>query len=98
MSDLKKSKAAEETVSETRKSHGKMTLKQIAAWIAIVLLVGMYVFTLICSIINSPLAEQMFHATLYCTFFIPVIAWVFIMTVKLVKGNGDDIENRDQKK
>ncbi|MGN0294364.1 MAG: hypothetical protein ACI4D3_10230 [Lachnospiraceae bacterium] len=80
-----------------RKKGRKMTFRQIIAWIAIILLVGIYVVTLICSLIDSPLAEQMFHASLYCTFFIPVMSWVFIMTVKLVKGNaGDETHNEDR--
>lgn len=80
------------------KPHRKngITLKQILAWIAIVLLVGMYVLTLVFSMIDSPLAQQMFHASLYCTVFIPVIAWVFLMTVRLVKGSGHEESDEEQ--
>lgn len=75
----------------------KLSFKQILAWIAIILLVGMYVVTLIFSMIDSPLAKQMFYASLYCTFFIPVMSWVFLMTVKLVKGRGEDAEEEKNK-
>lgn len=68
---------------------GQISLKQILAWIAIIFLVGMYVLTLVCSLLDSSLAQQMFRASLFCTVFIPVISWVFIMTVNLVKGSGE---------
>lgn len=72
--------------------------KRILAWIAIILLLGMYVMTFIFSLLDSSLAQQLFHASLYCTVFIPVIAWVFIMVTKLVKGRGNDKdENPDEK-
>lgn len=95
MSDLKTAKNAGEKTYEAESSgtaagRRKVTFRQIIAWIAIILLAGIYVVTLICSLIDSPLAEQMFHASLYCTFFIPVMSWVFIMTVKLVKGSGNE--------
>lgn len=67
----------------------KLSWKQILAWIAIIFLIGMYVVTLVLSLMQSPFARQMFHAALYCTVFIPVMAWVFLMTVKLVKGRGE---------
>lgn len=74
----------------------KMPFKRIVAWIAIVLLVGMYVITLVFSLIDSPLARQLFHASLYCTVFIPVISWVFIMVLNLVKGQGSNTENNNK--
>ena len=106
MSDLKTGKKTGEKVSEVQSSETgfsetagnrrKMTFRQIIAWIAIIMLAGIYVMTLICSFIDSPLAEQMFHASLYCTFFIPVMSWVFIMTVKLVKGNGNETGEKQE--
>lgn len=68
----------------------KVTLKQILAWAAIILLAAMYVITFICSLINSPFATQMFQASLFCTFFIPVMVWVFILTIKLVKKDTEE--------
>ena len=101
MSDLKSGKKPGNDMDEMSSYQGekrrKVTFRQIIAWIAIILLVGMYVVTLVCSIIDSPLAEQMFHASLYCTFFVPVISWVFLMTVKLVKGSGkNDLYEEDK--
>lgn len=99
MSDLKNLKSDKGNAESFANASGgsrKITFRQIIAWIAILLLVGMYVLTLMFSLMDSPLAQQMFHASLYCTVFIPVISWVFIMTVKLVKGNGND-ESDDEK-
>lgn len=96
MSDLKTGNRTEEKASGTDTGRRKVTFRQIIAWIAIILLAGIYVVTLICSLIDSPLAEQMFHASLYCTFFIPVMSWVFLMTVKLVKGNRNETDERQE--
>lgn len=93
MSDYRKDRRMQKQSSGRRKN---MTFRRILAWIAIILLAGMYVLTLIFSLIDSPLARQLFHASLYCTVFIPVISWVFLMVVKLVKGQGNDREeNQD---
>ena len=73
---------------------GKKTFHRILAWIAIIFLVAMYVLTLVFSIMDSPLAEQLFRASLYCTVFIPVISWVFIMVVKLLKNWNEDSDKK----
>lgn len=78
-------------------SKKKMSRKQVLAWTAIILLVGIYVVALVFSLIDSPFAQQMFHAALYCTFIIPIMCWVFLMTVKLVKGKGYEKEDKESK-
>lgn len=94
MSD-RKNNSMEKQIPERRK---KMTLKRILAWVAMILLVGIYVLTLIFSLIDSPLAKQLFNASLYCTVFIPIISWVFLMVVKLVKGRGNDHDEKREEK
>lgn len=66
------------------------TLKQVFAWIGIGILVGLYVFTLILSLVDSPMAQQMFYASLFSTFFVPIMIWIFIMTVQWVRGSAAD--------
>lgn len=60
-----------------------MNLKRILASAAIILLLGLYVVTLICAIIKTPFAYQLFRACLYGTFVIPVILYGFMIAVKI---------------
>lgn len=73
------------------------TLKQVFAWIGIGILVGLYVFTLILSLVESPLAQQMFYASLYSTFFVPIMIWIFIMTVQWVRGKAVEDTDTNEK-
>ncbi len=50
-----------------------MGMKRILAWIAIILLVMLYVATLICALINSPLSMRLFGASVALTILIPVL-------------------------
>ncbi|KIR03333.1 hypothetical protein P261_02148 [Lachnospiraceae bacterium TWA4] len=68
----------------------KKTLKRILAWIGIALLVGMYVLTLISSLFHSPFATQLFYASLYATFVVPVILYVGISAVNYLKKDDSD--------
>lgn len=73
-------------------------IRQLLAWIAILALVGLYVATLIFSLIGSPFAQKMFQASLLCTFVIPIIIWLCMMALKWSEDssitiNPDDEEN-----
>ena len=65
-------------------------LQRILAWIAIGILLALYAASFICAMIDSPFAQQMFHACIYCTIFVPIISWVFIMTIKMVKDRQEE--------
>lgn len=56
----------------------KMTPKQIAAIVCIVLLVGLYVVTLIAAIFGRPGTRSLFGLCLMATFVIPLITWIYI--------------------
>ena len=60
--------------------------KRILAIIGIVILVGMYVTTLIASIIQTEFAQSLFFASLYCTFIVPVVIYGYELIYKVVKG------------
>ncbi len=56
----------------------KYTKKQrILAIIGIVLLVGLYIAALIASFFKSPTAQGFLYSALFCTFFIPVLIYLF---------------------
>ena len=76
-------------------------IRQLLAWIAILALVGLYVATLIFSLIGSPFAQKMFQASLLCTFVIPIIIWLCMMALKWSEDrsitiNPDDEENPEK--
>lgn len=67
-----------------------MKLRRILAAAGICLLLGLYVTTLICAIIQTPFTHQLFQASLYGTFVIPVILYAFMIAIKI---SGKDKKN-----
>jgi hypothetical protein len=67
-------------------------LKQILAWVGIVILVGMYLLTLVSSLFHTTFATQLFYASLYATFFVPVVLYVGMLVVNYLKRDDDDSE------
>lgn len=59
----------------------KWTAKRVVAWIAIVLLVGMYVVTLIAALLSSPGAGDLFRFCLGMTIAVPIFAWILIYAI-----------------
>lgn len=64
----------------------KMTVKRVAAWIAIVLLLALYLVTLILALLNSPATNNLFMVSLVCTILVPVMCWIFIWIYGQVTG------------
>ena len=56
-------------------------LQRALAIIAIALLVGMYLLTLVFALLSSPVADRMFRACLGLTIFVPLAAWITIWAV-----------------
>ena len=56
-----------------------MTAKRILAMAGIVILVLLYVVTLISALIGTEFARSLFYASLFSTFFVPVMIWVFLL-------------------
>ena len=65
--------------------NNKWTAKRILAIVAIVLLVGMYVASLVLAIIHSEIALTFLKITLGSTIAIPVIIYFIIMFMKLAQ-------------
>ena len=53
-------------------------IKQILAILCAVILVGMYVITFIMAILDSSQKMFMFKGCIACTFFVPVVAYIYI--------------------
>lgn len=56
----------------------KMTVKRVAALLAVILLAALYVLTLIAAVFDTTAAGSLFRICLICTVAIPLLAWVFI--------------------
>ena len=59
-------------------------VRQIAAIIGIILLVGMYVVAIIAAMGKSENAQAIFKLALYCTFVVPVIIYLMQLVYKLI--------------
>ena len=62
-----------------------MSMKKIFAWIAIVLLVLLYVATLICALINSPFSMRLFAASVALTILIPILIFGYRLIKKVLE-------------
>ena len=67
------------------KKDKKISPKQIAAMICVVLLVGMYVATLIVALLDFPGRDRLFQACLVATIGLPILLWIYIWLYKQVK-------------
>ncbi|MCM1122355.1 MAG: hypothetical protein NC416_07220 [Eubacterium sp.] len=56
----------------------KMTPKQIAALVCVVLLVAMYVITLIVAFLDMTGSGQLFAGCLAVTVALPILCWIFV--------------------
>ena len=73
-----------------QKNEKKITPKQIAAIVCIVLLVGMYVATLIVALLDFPGADRLFQACLVATIGLPILLWIYIWLYKKVKEKKEE--------
>lgn len=57
------------------------TARRIVAWIAILLLAGMYIVTFIAALLSSPSASGLFRFCLGMTIAVPIAAWLLIYAI-----------------
>lgn len=69
--------------------------KRILAMIGVILLIGLYLSTLFCALFAKENLMSLLMASIYATFVIPVLIWVYTFIYKLVKKDGDDEKNED---
>ena len=75
-----------------QKNEKKITPKQIAAIVCIVLLVGMYVATLIVALLDFPGADRLFQACLVATIGLPILLWIYIWLYQQIKKRKEEQE------
>lgn len=59
-------------------------VKRIAAIVGIVLIVSMYLVTLVSSFFINKYTKELFYASLFSTFVVPVMIYAYMMIYKLV--------------
>lgn len=64
----------------------KLTVKQIAAWIGIIVLVAMYVVLLIEAILGRPGTQNVFFACVGATIAVPIVLWLFLWAYSSITG------------
>jgi fucose permease len=65
-------------------------IKQILALLGVILLVGLYVATLVCAVLDRSETMSMFRASLFATVVVPVLLWIYIFIYRLITKNDRD--------
>lgn len=76
--------------NQQKKSNGKTTLKQIAALVCVVLLVGMYIGAFIVACLDPGDSGRLFAGCLVATIGIPILLWLLIWSFELMKKRQAD--------
>lgn len=63
--------------------------KRILAIIAIVVLVGCYITTLIAALIGSDATQGLFMASLFCSIGLPIILYGYMLLFKYLKSKSE---------
>ena len=74
------------------KKDKKISPKQVAAMICVVLLVGMYVATLIVALLDFPGWDSLFQACLVATIGLPILLWIYIWLYQQIKERKEEKE------
>lgn len=74
-----------------------MKLRRFFAIAGIVILAGMYIATLIFSLLQGEMAAALFRASLICTIVIPVFIYIYTMIFKNMKNKRDSYKADDAK-
>lgn len=62
-----------------------MNYKRIMAIAAVVLLLALYASTIVFSLMDSPLAESLLLASLFCTIVLPAVLYGYSLLIKFSK-------------
>lgn len=69
-------------------------MKQIAAWIGIIILVGMYLITFFLGILGNESTKDMLMASIACTVIIPVLFYAMLLIARVLGGKNDKDDSR----
>ncbi len=66
-------------------------IKRIAAWIGLILIAGMYAFSIYCAITCKPNTREIFLASVMLTVAVPTVIYIIGMFARLSKRNPIEI-------
>lgn len=73
----------------------KTTLKQIAALVCVVLLVGMYIGAFIVACLDLGDSGRLFAGCLVATIGMPILLWLLIWSIELMKKSSPDSDDSE---
>lgn len=74
----------------TEKQHKKITPKQIAALVCVILLVGMYIGAFVVACLDLGDSGRLFAGCLVATIGMPILLWLLIWSIDLMKKRQAD--------
>ena len=77
----------------TEKQRKKLTPKQIAALVCVVLLVGMYIGAFVVACLDLGDSGRLFAGCLVATIGMPILLWLLIWSLDLMKKSSQDSEH-----
>ncbi len=72
-------------------------IKRIAALIGVVLLVGIYLTTLVCALIQSEFTQSMLMFSVFGTFFVPIVIFAMNLMTRVLSGKQEEEVSDEQK-
>ena len=74
------------------KEKRKRTPKQIAAFVCVIILLCMYIFTFIVACLDFPNSEKLFGVCLLTTIGLPILLWIYIQLYTITKKKQSENE------
>ncbi len=65
----------------------KWPLRRILATAALVLIACLYLVTIVCALIDSPLAKSCLMASLFCTIVVPAVIYAFLIITRQINSH-----------
>ena len=67
-----------------------MTPRRAAALLALLLIPGMYLVTLVLALMDHPLTGSFLMASLFCSIVVPVFLYAFLLVIRYLKHRGEE--------
>lgn len=65
-------------------------VRQILAWIGIILLIALYVSAMVLAFMGGERAQEMLGTAIVFTFIVPIMLWVYTFLYKAIKDRKDE--------
>lgn len=65
-------------------------MKRISAITGVIILVGLYLLTFISALFTTPATAGLFKVSVFCTVFIPLMLYAYLLVYRLLKNKGKE--------